>query len=647
LKKIIIAGFAILTVIVFCFFLLRNKEENKETAGKNRHNLRTVCSGKPEFRKVSNEIKHDTSGSIRKNPFDIIGSVNNALTGEPIQNVEISIILHGVETRNIVLMSNQSGRYSVRINEGFPVLINAVHEGYLPLQKFMKSSEGPEIEVNFLLIPFSSVGGTVMDKSGNFLEGAAVTLFLPFEAIETSMQFIGDDDEKADPSKYSVVTDAKGEFFFIKVPPADGYSICAISDGYMPASKEGLSILPGKSTTVNLTLEQGGSLSGNILLDAPEDAAYVRVTAYHSNWVNSNKLNIGGNADISLMGGQKVLVTSPCADAIPDQNGRFELSSLPEGEVRIEMKLQKPGLTKRSIIRTDINKGNNGDLGDIAFQENGNIHGVVTNEGGNPLADIEIRINKENEGSLPAAYTDNGGRYSARGYGKGVFRISPATLGTGYKSTKQIVSGLNIECNLVLEKLEKENIKKRTIIELIIKNGGKLGEEMFIAVLDKEGKQIRPSVKIASDLCSFSVEKQGHYYLEISWKNCYHKTELLEVIPGTAATVTVDMEQLPENGHVIMGQVYDKETGKPASGVDVYVGREDHELAELLPGLPKEYFRFVSTTSNKKGSFILSGLSPGREETVVLIKTGFKRHVVSLPTESKNNSSAVEIFLER
>ena len=565
----------------------------------------------------------------------VSGIVRDATDGKGIHNACVRVAgLSAGGIEHVSCTTDDEGRYRTDMADFTPVVIDVIAAGYLPARAHLRDLSISDVRRDFDLQPFSTIEGSVRDTDGNALPGSSVTLFLPVQVAA----FLSDLHGPGFEMKRVAHAGKDGMYRFRNVPPGEGYRLAAHSAGHVPEMKEKVNVPPGKKSVIDFTLGAGGTLTGVVRLQDPENAEFTRVTAFTAEWLSKEDLPGSDDFHVEIHGDERVKLISSRSSAALDTSGRFSLTSLPPGPVSVEVSISRPGYSERTYFNGKMAAGDNRDMGVLEPAAKGLIHGTVTGPRGEAIEGTQVSVSAE--GPLPAmkCATDSEGRYIIKGMGNGRFRISVHDPSGDYIGAEKIIAGETVECNFTLEKNPVAvSPDKDGVIEMTILNAPPAGkDEVFVALLDDSGNQIQPAVKGAADSYTISAAP-GVHLIEIAWGSRHYVTDAVQVRSGEVSKVSIDGRKFTE-GHIIKGIVYDSQTGSPAGGATISVTRGRDEFSR---------FAFVTAASAADGSFALKGLAPNTAEIVVLEHPGYRRLEVELVSGPPESVTPAELQLEQ
>ncbi|MHC1578017.1 MAG: carboxypeptidase regulatory-like domain-containing protein, partial [Candidatus Methanospirareceae archaeon] len=238
---------------------------------------------------------------------------------------------------------------------------------------------GETTVVNLILHHPATVTGQITDEKGIGISDAWVELRGPWE------EFWGPtwEDTYTNASGYYTITGLEEGFYRIYASPPSGANLIENStDAFVKA---------GQTTTVNLILEEGGILTGQVT-DANGTAIYdARVTASGPSWEYNNT----------------------------NASGYYEIVGLRTGTYRVETHGQT-GTNLVNLTCTKVTQKETTTL-NITLHEAGMVKGRVTDEYGVVVSDASVQA----EGPISAsADTDSAGRYTIEGLVNGIYIVS-------------------------------------------------------------------------------------------------------------------------------------------------------------------------------------------------------------------------------
>ena len=253
-----------------------------------------------------------------------------------------------------------------------------------PLDVELPTSE----PVTLVLRRGARISGVIVDASGRPVPGARVDVQDSAER-DFSMRF---DDFEEDPE-----SGADGRFLLPKVKPG-AVTLTASATGFAPSEPLALEVLAGRETSgVVLTLQRGGTLTGEVVDLDGRQAAGVDVWLYNTSGTNFNE------------------------SAESDAGGRFELTGMPAGRYHVRAVLEN-GLELTAQV--ELAEGASAHVRLAPESKNAvRLVGRVTLDG-EPVAGMNLSAHRRDEGrSGSSAETDAQGEYEMTLAGGGSFSV--------------------------------------------------------------------------------------------------------------------------------------------------------------------------------------------------------------------------------
>ncbi|MFL5263778.1 MAG: carboxypeptidase regulatory-like domain-containing protein [Anaeromyxobacteraceae bacterium] len=180
-------------------------------------------------------------------------------------------------------------------------------------------------------------------------------------------------------------TDASG-VFAVEALAAGSYDLAVTADGWGPASRAGLSILPGQKMELALTLVRSGGVEGTVKDDGGRPLAGIRVRATRQT---------GPGA--------------PRAEARTDAAGYFRLEGLDAGPT--EIAALRDGASSGASVSVDVPQGAWATV-ELALPASGRLEGLVTRRDRGALNQaVVVVLQRGSPQVIASAKVDPGGRY--------------------------------------------------------------------------------------------------------------------------------------------------------------------------------------------------------------------------------------------
>lgn len=220
-------------------------------------------------------------------------------------------------------------------------------------------------------------------------------------------------------------SDREGGFVLENVEPGPTELIAEV-DGFQPGRLSGLELVAGQNLSgLEIVLERGARVRGVVLSadDTPVAGAWVMPSAERS--------------------GVRIIADNQAA--ISDGDGRFTLTGLPLGSVRLEASEQRSG--GRGSVALDVQPGDN--QAEIRFAAGHRIRGQVVDAAGAPVDGVRIfpvaLTGTNNFQNLPL--TDAQGRFETVALSDGTYRLMVSREGfVRWESPEPIrVAGADVE----------------------------------------------------------------------------------------------------------------------------------------------------------------------------------------------------------
>jgi hypothetical protein len=287
-------------------------------------------------------------------------------------------------------VTDKAGRFSLKgFQEGEALILRVARKGYAT-RTVKGISPGPE-SLAVVLTPAARISGTVVDESGNPVEGAKLLLSEDREEKAGSVGGL--------PARLvaAAETSSSGRFELTDLAPGR-FRLTALIAGFLPEARSGLLLKEGEAMdSVDLVLGRGAILEGQISTPDGAPAAGAKV--------------------IVLQDGVAGLAGRPEARA--DADGRYEIGGLAEGEREVLAELDgfQPA---RGPVR--IQEGTN--RLDLRLAEGFEVSGRVAGSEG-PIVGASVRLLPQRDGAaapLPGS-TGPDGAFRFPSVGEGSYQI--------------------------------------------------------------------------------------------------------------------------------------------------------------------------------------------------------------------------------
>ncbi|MFN0058590.1 MAG: carboxypeptidase regulatory-like domain-containing protein [Planctomycetota bacterium] len=326
-------------------------------------------------------------------------------------------ILRESDSREIVEMqralgsgyrSAQSGANGQFRFEGLPedtyYIVIARAKGYSATEQASVRTGGPSVRV--ALVPAADLRGVVLDAATQ----------QPIEEFNVQVQSTSGDDSVEDMIEFGgrQIVDAGGVFERRDVA-AGKYTITLRAAGYATQSTE-ISIAPGSLNDRVFTLGRAGSLRGRVTNERDEPVANVRVVAKtmkRADGVDSDEAAIRRHWSDSMLG----------ESGTTDQDGRYVISTYPDGPCRVEFSHDDYNTETRDDIT--VARGSELEL-NLKLAPGLVCEGIVTSraDGGPTQRMLFVRgLDAENKHVQKSEMSDENGNFRFAGLVPGRYRL--------------------------------------------------------------------------------------------------------------------------------------------------------------------------------------------------------------------------------
>jgi protocatechuate 3,4-dioxygenase beta subunit len=351
-------------------------------------------------------------------------------TDAPIVGALIEVVpLHGVGGEaEWLTTSGGDGRFSVRAASR-NMLVGARAEGHSasPL-KFLQGRDGSQFEVRLQLgPPAGSVEGLVVDERGHAIPGAVVRIgtgWIPGDSVTGN---------GAPPLRALVHSDAEGRFRALGVPPGM-QPVVAAAEGCAPWQGT-CEVAAHLVARLRIELRAGASICGKVLTAKGEPAAEVIV-------------EVGEPDDFA----RYVTTTS--------DDGRFELSSLPAGELLLVARHSALGQAEQ---RVHTEAGTESECG-LRLTRGLELRGRVVDETGAPIAAAQLMCFLSTGGSeMGSASTDREGHFAILNWPAGKVLVV-RVYARGFENLRRTDVTPNAPLELVMRRSQSMTVRIKGVV---------------------------------------------------------------------------------------------------------------------------------------------------------------------------------------
>lgn len=270
--------------------------------------------------------------------------------------------------------TDRAGGFVLRGTRGSKIRIKADATGYLPADEvpFQFADDGRAGPILPLVLG-AAVEGPVVDQNGRGL--GEVSLGMKVKQSSPGMMRI----EIGGAPPPRAVTDEHGRFRLSKIDTSKNWDVTASAEGYVKGKTSVIGLEPGRTRSgLRIQLDSGAQLTGTVMdgEGAPVSDAAVRI-----------ERSAGRR-----MGGMMILGGGPDkADGFTDEEGRFALTGLPQGNG--ELTITRKGFARLKVPGIDIPAGGSAsDLGEFRLEPGARVQGMVVDTDGLPVENAEVQV---------------------------------------------------------------------------------------------------------------------------------------------------------------------------------------------------------------------------------------------------------------
>ncbi|MCX7017443.1 MAG: carboxypeptidase regulatory-like domain-containing protein [Candidatus Sumerlaeota bacterium] len=202
---------------------------------------------------------------------------------------------------------------------------------------------------------------------------------------------------------------ARGFYRFANVPRGV-YTMRVTSGGYEDSQSDSIFVGPGKRTVLpNIRLRTAGGVMGTVVSSAtrrPVNDVIVKIYEY------------GGKS------------RQPMATARTDYSGRFRAASMGTGIYQIEM--EHPNYVPLQLGNISVLQKKATDIGQVVLEAGGTVQGTVTDESGDPVQSVEVRVSGQIPGKM--TWSDAAGNFILQGVKPGRWPV----VAEGYINDRKV-----------------------------------------------------------------------------------------------------------------------------------------------------------------------------------------------------------------
>lgn len=329
--------------------------------------------------------------------------------GDPIEGVAVAIYPAGEVKASMMDLhiTGPDGTFSVPLPEGeYVVHFDPRDKGYLEQWSGMAStrkearpvsiSRGQGAEKLDVVLSFGgTISGTIRNKAGAGIAGVRVSALdaATGEGVQSAVSTEG--------GSYAIKGLHSGSFRIA----ADGTTAGYIKTKLYPVEVTA----PGVAENIDMVLPQGGSISGKVSDRTGKPLPRIDVTAYDpETWVE-------------------------VGSAYTDEKGSYSIGGLPEGKYRIRfetpdsqypLQWYKGKIRREDSVAVEVSGTALVSGVDAVLTAGSSLSGMVTDQGGRPLAEVEVEIYGDIEDEpFDKVRTDATGKFTVRSLAAGNYRI--------------------------------------------------------------------------------------------------------------------------------------------------------------------------------------------------------------------------------
>lgn len=291
--------------------------------------------------------------------------------------------------------TDDNGEYFL---DGLPIgdrTITVNKEGFVETRKNVEIARSKEARLDVELDHGQELRGRVVDKSGQPVAGARITIM----GAGMAGGF----------GRRPAATDASGNFT-VEGLSEGRYTVTATKTGYVDARSNDITI--PATAPLTLTLETGGMISGRIVGLNGSEMSYVDVFASGS----------GSNAR-----------------ARANQDGSFTLRGVPDGRVSVSASAREMSRSRQSVSQSVEVTNGSAPFVQIDFSAGKTVSGVVTLNS-KPVTAGNVMFNAQGQSGRNGQLGADG-RYEVNGLEPGDYEVSVFTPGGTFQRTKYTVTG--------------------------------------------------------------------------------------------------------------------------------------------------------------------------------------------------------------
>lgn len=433
--------------------------------------------------------------------------------------------------------------------------VKARCDGYVSLAEY------PAIEV----LDADQTGLSWTVKAGEKVVGKVVTSEgAPIAGASISIRTVGGD-PRAQRSGGHAESDDDGSFEIEGVLPGT-FTVRAKAEDYLrPEDPPKIEVKPGEVTSVDLTLDDGGSLSGTVVDESGEP---VKGASIRARSITTGRRG-GGRAKAR-------------------DDGTFQIESMRAGRYRVSASVggMWGGQALRGLGKgdddvhgeeADVELGKNVEVRLVVQTQSGIITGIVVDEQGKPVSDAFIDSQRQSQAAGASKggarqrvrwgaswdsalkLTDMDGRFTLDGLAEGSYTILAYRKGGGEAIVEDVATGADTKLTILTT----------GSLAGVVKVAGGFPEEFTVSVEDREtGFDRSEEFYRTKGSWTLSDLPAGTYSVQVHAGEGTAEQKGIEVAEGEDKA---GIELLLESRVTVTGRLVSLETGDPVSGMRVSV----------------------------------------------------------------------------